>query len=313
MINRVYPISYSIPKEIFIKKEEIDKIISEKVYDFAPLVPGLPKTYIYTEEEEYYKMYRQSKYAKTCKIGGWDCMMHYEMLANGCIPLFKKLAKCPPWTLQNFPKKQIIDLVGINDLTDLEYKEKLNSLIDYGINHLTCTHSAKYVLSTIFPGQADAQILKKRILLLSCGGGHRSVNFTRELLSIGMRRLLGECFVDHPKINILYKGCANKKKYTGNGFTYSDRLDDIFIHRENIRERILANEFDVIIYGKVGNKDGHIDSLWNLPYWDVVSMTYSADNIIFLYGGDLSRNIHTDKDLLMHINHGICFVREGFE
>ena len=83
------PIGFSIPKEklcnYYIKKT---KILSD-------LIPGNTKTYIYNTEEEYYNEYKQSYFAITKLKGGWDCMRHYEILADGCIPYFVNIEKCP--------------------------------------------------------------------------------------------------------------------------------------------------------------------------------------------------------------------------
>src|SRR5437870_10123235 len=77
------------------------KIVSsvpEKIRDFASYVPNDWRyigEYVYEEEEAYYQGYKDAYYAVTKKKGGWDCMRHYEILANGCIPYFLDLEKCP--------------------------------------------------------------------------------------------------------------------------------------------------------------------------------------------------------------------------
>lgn len=101
----ILPIHFAIPAE------KIGKIQDPKIHHFAPLVPVNHswnsehiKTYIYNDEESYRKDYAQSWFAYTCKKGGWDCLRHYEILANGCIPWFTDIEKCPPNTLFRFPK-----------------------------------------------------------------------------------------------------------------------------------------------------------------------------------------------------------------
>jgi hypothetical protein len=47
-----------------------------------------PQNEFYNTEEEYYNEYKKSYFAITTKKCGWDCMRHYEILANGCIPYF---------------------------------------------------------------------------------------------------------------------------------------------------------------------------------------------------------------------------------
>ena len=42
--------------------------------------------------------------------GGWDCLRHYEILMNGCIPLFLDIKNCPKDTISTLPKKKLINL-----------------------------------------------------------------------------------------------------------------------------------------------------------------------------------------------------------
>ena len=94
------PISFSIPKSKIVKQvPKKDKMI-------AYIIPGDQKTYIYDSEKEYYADYQRSYFAHTKKKkAGWDCMRHYEILANGCIPIFENIDSIPPNTMTNFPKK----------------------------------------------------------------------------------------------------------------------------------------------------------------------------------------------------------------
>jgi hypothetical protein len=49
------------------------------------------------------------------KKAGWDCMRHYEILGNNCIPYFVGLEDCPKNTLANLPKELLLeakDLAG---------------------------------------------------------------------------------------------------------------------------------------------------------------------------------------------------------
>lgn len=97
----VYPISFSIP---------LSKIVDSiplKTRLLAHIIPGNMNTYIYSTKHDYYKGYQESWFALTCKKAGWDCMRHYEIIANGCIPLFLNLPHCPPNTMTTFPKELI--------------------------------------------------------------------------------------------------------------------------------------------------------------------------------------------------------------
>tara|TARA_B100001063_G_C16700898_1_gene522483 strand:- start:45 stop:1037 length:993 start_codon:yes stop_codon:yes gene_type:complete len=103
--SNVHPISFAIPK-FKIKKD----ISQKKSFLLSPLIPGKLKTYIYEDEQNYNIMYQNSIFALTYKKAGWDCFRHYEILMNGCIPFFLDLENCPKLTINNFPKKKILDI-----------------------------------------------------------------------------------------------------------------------------------------------------------------------------------------------------------
>lgn len=104
----LHPIHFGIPEE----KIQSIKQFTEKQYDIAPLIPvnhsidpSYSRTYIYDSEQDYYEMYRSSKFALTSKKGGWDTLRHYEIIACGSIPIFIDVEKCPKMTLYDWPKE----------------------------------------------------------------------------------------------------------------------------------------------------------------------------------------------------------------
>lgn len=307
MSRRIYPISYSIPEEMF-----QDLVNAEnKKHDMAPLIPGKRETYIYDTEESYYEMYANSKYALTSKKGGWDCLRHYEIIASGCIPIFKDIILCPFQTMNGFPKKQVLQLSDeFNSTGKIDnYDEKRNHIYQLCRKKLTCKNNAIYFLHKTFPNVKEENYSQLKILMLSGMYGYRNTNYSRETLAIGLRRICGENFIEYPKLSALYKGCKNKSKYVGKGFTYGERLEVIGADRSNLERRIKNKEFDLVIYGKVGNKYLEPQKLDKLKYWNTVNNNYDKDHIVFLYGGDKTRT-SCDACLLLHAQYGICFVRE---
>ena len=103
--DRLFPISFAIPtcKVNFIK---------DKTRDVAICDPRDRSTYIYKNETDYYKGYQESRIGVTTKKAGWDCMRHYEILANGCLPYFINIDKCPELTMASFPKQLCSDLIA---------------------------------------------------------------------------------------------------------------------------------------------------------------------------------------------------------
>jgi hypothetical protein len=93
------PICFGIPESQLIKSNP------KKEKLFADIIPGIKKTYVYSDEESYYNDYAKSYYGMTWKKGQWNCMRHLEILANKCIPYFPDIEDCPPFVMMDFPKE----------------------------------------------------------------------------------------------------------------------------------------------------------------------------------------------------------------
>lgn len=138
------PISFSIPTS----KLATQKL--EKVKEFGTVFPGKPETYIFDNEYDYYNDYNKSYYGLTIKKAGWDCMRHYEILANYCIPYFPGLEDCPENILTHLPKQLLIDLKNrIHDIDDEEYRIYQDQIFEYTKNNLTTKAMAKYLIDEI--------------------------------------------------------------------------------------------------------------------------------------------------------------------
>ena len=133
--KNLLPINFAIPtrKINFVKNKE---------REIALIDPRDIQTYIYDKEIDYYKGYQQSCLAFTMKKAGWDCLRHYEIIANGCLPIFIDINECPDNTLTNFNK---IDLLNIN--TDY-YKNISPKIIYEKYSELFENYCKKY-LTTI--------------------------------------------------------------------------------------------------------------------------------------------------------------------
>lgn len=312
-MKNIYPLSYSIPLE----KIQPLKDILKKKRELSLVIPGKTGThnYSYDTEEEYYKQYEESKYAITQKKGGWETLRHYEILANNCLPLFEDLEKCPDKTLFNFPKDKLIYIKeNWKKISDREYTNIVEYIHMYMKSNMTCEASAKYLLNSI--GVTDFKQPKILMINNNLILDKKWVNYSQYLITIGLRNILQEKFIEYPKNEILYKNYDSSNDY-GKGFTYSKILDDIDIDRDDIQKRIKNKDFDFIIYGLMGKSEKHIgDIRLKTPLWNIVKENYTKDNIIFIYGGD---KMHTEKNdkyvkhmehLKYHSEHGICFVRE---
>ncbi len=104
-VTNVYPINFAIPKE-----KIVQTINSKPINLLSPIIPGKNSSQIYKNEQDYNQVYQNSIFALTYKKIGWDSLRHYEILMNGCIPLFFNINHCPEKTLTKLPKQMLFDI-----------------------------------------------------------------------------------------------------------------------------------------------------------------------------------------------------------
>ena len=146
------PISFAIREEYILSD------VPEKTKVFSS---SMPNDRVFTDQNEYYAEYRRALFGVTRLKAGWDCLRHYEILANGCIPYFENLDGIPTKTLIDFPreivrramKKYDTDKAnGVSDETmlhDAEYKEIIKELLVWTRKYLTTKERVKYIVNTI--------------------------------------------------------------------------------------------------------------------------------------------------------------------
>ena len=262
------------------------------------------KTYIYNTEEEYYNEYKTSYFAITKKKGGWDCMRHYEIIANGCIPYFIDIEKCPKYTMFLLPKDLLIEgnalydskfkNKNINELTEEdinEYKVLQTKLLDYTLAHLTTEKMAEYILQkTQFTGVSN-------ILYLS---GDTSPDYLRCVTLHGFKELMGNKCHDYPKVPHIYKSNINYSQLYGKGITYTNLLDPS-LHNDELDATIVENiknkYYDIVIYGSYHR---------GMPHYDLICQIYKPNEIILLCGEDIHK---CNYNTFLKKGHSL-FVRE---
>lgn len=315
--SRIFPLGYGYPDELFSNFPQPKKQL------WAEVVPGFRETYRFKDPEDYYKSYQEARFAFTWKKGGWDCLRHYEIIANGCFPIFRDIAECPSNTLSHFPKKLILE--GINKLVPwkntedqlLSYEELNSQLFAFSKENLSCSGIARDVCQKM--GISNGA----KVLFLTCD---LRVNYSREFLFIGLNRKLkesGGICLSYPKIDFVYDSFpeTDAKKLYGMGFGYSRRITESHplekkkFEDEQIKDSILNREWDCILYGKVGQDEWKQGSIPNLPFWAEVQKTYDKFQIGFIYGGDAMQDLKDmgsshARHLVNHAKFGFCFVRE---
>jgi len=319
--NKIVPLAFSIPDECIVDK------IPDKDMLLANLIPGDLSTYTFgkDDQEKYYQMYQRARFAITKIKGGWDCLRHYEILMNGCIPLFENLKDCPDYTMTTYPKH-------LNDEAFLLYNnwsnsnndiEKYNILCEKFLDHTrkfcTSSYAANIILNNIKNGNKV-----KNVLLIT---GNEGFNYCREFTWIGLKRYIqsiGGVAVEYPKLDFVYDDYVDSSNSCK--FTYSKRLtNDYNMAEHEIIDKIKSQFWDLIIYGKVGP-----DEYCNFPLYNIVKTKYNKNKIAFIYGGDEIFNLKVKDKKAYHINYfnvpipyhryndylnyyrqfGTCFVRE---
>lgn len=280
MQNNFFPITFSIPESKIISIESFKNINKKKL--LSDLIPGRTETYIYNTEDAYYNEYRESIFAITMKKGGWDCLRHYEIIANGCIPYFINLENYDKTTMKLLPIDLLLDgnklyeklkYKNIYDISPKELEEcnnLVNKLIHFTNEKLTSKKMAEYILDKIKYKNA------KKILYLS---GNTDPDYLRCLTLIGFKQLLGADCHDYPKITHIYK--SQKIDYSnlyGKGFTYSNIIESD-LHNNildyDIQDDIINKKYDVIIYGSFHR---------GMPFYDLVSEIFEPNKVILLCG-----------------------------
>lgn len=171
----IKPVSFGFPRN----KMHGDLPNKEKL--LGHVIPGVSETFIYNDEDSYFMDYRTSMFAYTWKKSGWDCLRHYEIICNDCIPIFLDIKHCPETNCTTLPKKLLMeyyDVSGISKLFDFDspiqyddrctlvlnrdlskinefevdenvyeiYSHYLIKLKEYAINNLTTESLGEYIL-----------------------------------------------------------------------------------------------------------------------------------------------------------------------
>lgn len=148
--------SYALPISFSIPSCKLCYGLVTKTRSEAFITPYDKSTYIYTKEEDYYNDYRESVFAYTCRKGGWDCLRHYEIVANKCLPYFMDYDGKPTYTMVKWPSDLQSEANSLYRSWDDEqdyHHDRVFKLIDdffyYTCNNLTCEKMAEYMLNRI--------------------------------------------------------------------------------------------------------------------------------------------------------------------
>jgi hypothetical protein len=197
-------------------------------------------------------------------------------LANGCIPWFDQLDKCPKKIMTHFPKEVVFQAMNeyekdSDTFCQHEYKKYANILLEYTRNHLTTKSMAQYILDTV---KTNA----KSVLYIS---EKPEPDYLRCLTLHGFKELFGSNCHDYPCVQHLYTDYPNPKDIYGKGMTYTCLLDKTKYRDINadltVENDIKNHKYDLIVYGSIHR---------GVPFWNLVHEYYSSNDIVLMCGED---------------------------
>lgn len=295
-----YLIGLSIPEE------KIIDYIPEKTKMLSNMIPGNLSTYIYDNEIDYYNEYRSSYFAITMKKHGWDCLRHYEIMANGCIPYFIDIEYCPAHSMSLLPKKLFIygntlyekyKNKNIDDLT-IDDKNELNKLIKDILLFTKTNLTTKCITKQIL--EKSNHINVNKILVIT--GQEGVPDCMRGLILNGLKNMFKNNCHEYPKTSYIYKNNYDYKNMYAKGFTWTGLIENSNDYRDDnldntILEDINNKKYDIVIFGAIAR---------GLPLYDIIAKVYKPDEIIVICGDDQHS---CDHSILVRNNNNHFFTR----
>src|SRR5260370_18697256 len=91
--------------------------------------------------------YQISKFARTRKKAGWDCVRHLEIMAASCLPVFQNIEQCPKYTMVHYPKNILGHIRNsVEKMTDAEYDQCQKKVYTWLSENLTSNAMGDYML-----------------------------------------------------------------------------------------------------------------------------------------------------------------------
>jgi hypothetical protein len=145
-MQHVLPISFAFPTNKVNKGQKKERRVAHSD-------PRDKKTYVFEKEYEYYHDYQYSKYAFTMPKAGWDCLRHYEIMGNGCIPLFPEIMNSPRYVMMRFPKALLTKIAFFdkNDpkWLDQNYEYFQSEVMDHMLKYNTTKALAEHIMKEL--------------------------------------------------------------------------------------------------------------------------------------------------------------------
>lgn len=159
------PTSFSIPEEKIWRGDDTQKLKDFPIHivdvEVATNVQGAffsatgSDKHAFSCEAEYYNDLKKSRFGITTKRGGWDCLRHYELAANGCVLCFRDLdfkpATCAPHGLNEsnciiyHNYNELIE--RISSMTEDEYSQLQKGTYKWIENNTTIIRAKQFIMA----------------------------------------------------------------------------------------------------------------------------------------------------------------------
>lgn len=271
----MFPISFCLPRQ---------KIrpfrAKEKEKELSFIIPGVSGTFVFTDEESYMNEYQTSKFARTKKKGGWDCVRHLEIMAASSLPLFEDIGSCPEYTMIHYPKHLFSAInESFGEMSDSDYNRMQEQIYTWLTEHLASNRMVDYLL------RMSDNLGAKNILFIDKSLPLKPDCESAMILG-GLKNKFGAtCEVAYP-LECLYSGkpVPSKPKWWKTNFNIYGILDDTLrspnekrCNLNTIIANIRSKAYDVIIYGSMSR---------SLALFRLAAEYYPKKRIICINGDD---------------------------
>lgn len=161
-LSNIYPISFLLHPVVCPYLTSGPSYLPLKQSFLAPCDPRNRSSYTFDSQATFYQQYADSYFAITMKKGGWDCLRHYEIIANHCLPVFIDIDDMPRNTISNYPRDLQLE---INDLFlrnvsskyygshsfNLNYSRLMTQLMEHFYSEMLSTKYKKLLFGHLWP------------------------------------------------------------------------------------------------------------------------------------------------------------------
>jgi hypothetical protein len=222
----LWPLSFSFPRVMELK--------GGSNRDFmCPVFPG--HKYAFSDEQEYFDMYRNYRFALTHQKAGWDCFRHLEIMYAGSVPFMPDADRIPEFTMVHYPKRMFAEVARhLNQSKGLLPPTARENLQKYFNEHLTSRAMAAYLVET-------APSLNQGRVLFIDEAAVSMPDYQSVLTAIGLKQLMGKRVSIGFPLDYLYEDWeGDGRSLYGRGFGYTRALSVSLKNPNEARGQALA-------------------------------------------------------------------------